>query len=198
MRPIEIIDNFLKTKELEFSNLSIDNFIGYKILPENLLNVLKFLKENKELRFTILTDLFSADFPERDKRFEVVYSLLSLKLNRRILLKIEVAEDEPVNSLTSIYSAACWYEREIFDMFGIEFKDARDLRRILTDYGFKGHPLRKDFPLTGHVQVRYDETLEKVIYEPVLLDQEFRNFDFTSPWHGPGENILPGDEKATK
>ena len=198
MQPIEIIDNFLKIEKLEFSNLSIDNFIGYKILPENLLNVLKFLKENKELRFTILTDLFAADFPERDKRFEVVYSLLSLKLNTRILLKIEVAEDEPVNSLTSIYSAACWYEREIFDMFGIEFKDAPDLRRILTDYGFKGHPLRKDFPLTGHVQVRYDETLEKVIYEPVLLDQEFRNFDFTSPWHGPGENILPGDEKATK
>lgn len=198
MPPIEIIDNFFKIEKLESSKLSIDNFIGYKILPENLLNVLKFLKENKELRFTILTDLFAADFPERDKRFEVVYSLLSLKLNTRILLKIEVAEDEPVNSLTSIYSAACWYEREIFDMFGIEFKDSPDLRRILTDYGFKGHPLRKDFPLTGHVQVRYDETLEKVIYETVLLEQEFRNFDFTSPWHGPEKNILPGDEKATK
>ena len=198
MQPIEIIDNFLKIEKLDISKLSIDNFIGYKILPENLLNVVKFLKENKELRFTVLTDLFAADFPERDKRFEVVYSLLSLKLNKRVLLKIEVAEDESLNSITSIYSAACWYEREIFDMFGIEFKDSPDLRRILTDYGFKGHPLRKDFPLTGHVQVRYDETLEKVIYEPVLLDQEFRNFDFTSPWHGPGENILPGDEKATK
>jgi NADH-quinone oxidoreductase subunit C len=160
--------------------------------------VLEFLKHHKELRFTVLTDLFAADFPERDKRFEVVYSLLSLKLNKRVLLKIDVAEDDPVHSITSIYSAACWYEREIFDMFGIEFKDAPDLRRILTDYGFKGHPLRKDFPLTGHVQVRYDETLEKVIYEPVLLEQEFRNFDFTSPWHGSRENILPGDEKATK
>ena len=198
MQPIEIIDNFLKIEKLDISKLSIDNFIGYKILPENLLNVVKFLKENKELRFTVLTDLFAADFPERDKRFEVVYSLLSLKLNKRVLLKIEVAEDESLNSITSIYSAACWYEREIFDMFGIEFKGAPDLRRILTDYGFKGHPLRKDFPLTGHVQVRYDETLEKVIYEPVSLEQEFRNFDFTSPWHGPEKNILPGDEKATK
>jgi NADH-quinone oxidoreductase subunit C len=179
MQPIEIIDNFLKTEKLEFSKFSIGNFIGYKILPENLINVLEFLKHHKELRFTVLTDLFAADFPERDKRFDV-------------------AEDDPVHSITSIYSAACWYEREIFDMFGIEFKDAPDLRRILTDYGFKGHPLRKDFPLTGHVQVRYDETLEKVIYEPVLLEQEFRNFDFTSPWHGSRENILPGDEKATK
>ena len=127
-----------------------------------------------------------------------MYSLLSLKLNNRILLKIEVLEDEPVSSVTSLFSAACWYEREAFDMFGIIFDGSHDMRRILTDYGFKGHPLRKDFPLTGHVQVEYDEDLEQVVYEPVVLEQEFRNFDFVSPWKGPGEYALPGDEKATK
>lgn len=198
MEFVGIIDEFLKVKSLKSSKLSVDGFVGYKILSQDLVPLIQSLKENKELRFTILTDLFAADFPERKQRFEVVYSLLSLKLNKRILLKIEVAEDEAVDSLTSVYNAACWYEREIFDMFGIDFTNSPDLRRILTDYGFKGHPLRKDFPLTGHVQVKYDEKLEKVIYEPVLLEQEFRNFDFVSPWQGSSGYILPGDEKATK
>ncbi len=198
MEILDIIDNFLKTKGIEPSKFSINGLFGYKILPQDLLQCTEFLKEDPELRFTILTDLFTADFPEREKRFEVVYNLLSLKLNKRILLKLDVAEGEFVESLTPVYNSAGWYEREIFDMFGIRFSNSPDLRRILTDYGFKGHPLRKDFPLTGHVQVKYDEKLEKVVHEPVLLEQEFRNFDFTSPWEGPEKPVLPGDEKAKK
>jgi len=153
------------------------------------------LRDDKTLRFTILTDLFAADFPDRSERFEVVYNLLSLKLNKRLVIKIHTKESAP--SVASLFSTATWYEREAFDMFGIIFDGCPDMRRILTDYGFVGHPLRKDFPVTGHVQVRYDETLEKVIYEPVILDQEFRNFDFVSPWKG-SEYVLPGDEKATQ
>ena len=129
-------------------------------------------------------------------RFEVVYSFLSLKLNKRLLFKIESGEEHQIPSVVSLYSAACWYEREAFDMFGISFDGCPDMRRILTDYGFKGHPLRKAFPITGHLQVKYDKKLEKVIYEPVLLEQEFRNFDFASPWQGPRGYKLPGDEKA--
>lgn len=195
---VGVVDNFLKKKKIAHIKFDVDNIVGYRILSRDLMIFLDFLKHDKELRFTILTDLFAADFPERKQRFEVVYSLLSLKLNKRLLLKTDAGEDESISSATSIYSAACWYEREIFDMFGVTFENSPDLRRILTDYGFKGHPLRKDFPVTGHVQVRYDEALEKVIYEPVVLEQEFRNFDFASPWRGPGEYVLPGDEKATK
>ena len=198
MNFVNIIDDFLKKEKLVSSKLLVDGLAGYKISSQDIILLVQFLKEDQGLRFAILTDLFAADFPDRKNRFEVVYSLLSLQLNERVLLKIELSEDELVDSLTLVYSAACWYEREIFDMFGIKFKNSPDLRRILTDYGFKGHPLRKDFPLTGHVQVVYDEKLAKVIYEPVLLEQEFRNFDFVSPWQGPGEYVLPGDEKATK
>lgn len=198
MEFINIIDNFLDEKKIVSTKLLITNFTSYKILPKEILVFVRFLKQNKNLRFATLTDLFAADFPKREKRFEVVCSLLSFQLNERILLKVELAENEILDSLTSIYSASCWYEREIFDMFGIEFKNSPDLRRILTDYGFKGHPLRKDFPLSGHVEVKYDKKLEKVIYEPVTLKQEFRDFDFISPWNGPEDYILPGDEKATK
>lgn len=190
------INNFIEKKKIDCLHFNLDCFTGYKVAQKDLIVFIHFLQSNKDLRFTILTDLFAADFPERQKRFEIVYNLLSLKLNKRILVKIEVDEEESLPSLTCIYPAACWYEREVFDMFGVIFNDTHDLRRILTDYGFKGHPLRKDFPVTGHVQVKYDETLEKVIYEPVELEQEFRNFDFVSPWQGPGEYVLPGDEKA--
>ena len=191
-----IIDEFAKDNDLDIIPISIDGFTAYKVASDNLLSVLKFVKENTKLRFTILTDLFAADFPSKPNRFEVVYSLLSLKLNKRLLFKIESDEKHQAPSVVSLYSAACWYEREAFDMFGISFDGCPDMRRILTDYGFTGHPLRKDFPVTGHLQVKYDEKLEKVIYEPVLLEQEFRNFDFTSPWKGPGEYKLPGDEKT--
>lgn len=195
---IKIIDDFIQKEKINISKLSIGHFLSYKILNNNdISKLLSFLKTDNNLRFTILTDLFAADFPERASRFEVVYNLLSLKLNLRILIKIECAEDENVQSIYDIFSAAVWYEREVYDMFGITFKDSPDMRRILTDYGFKGHPLRKDFPLTGYVQVKYDNQLQRVIYEPVKLEQEFRNFDFSSPWQG-SDYVLPGDEKATK
>jgi NADH-quinone oxidoreductase subunit C len=193
-----IIDEFAKTNNLNIVPLQIDGFVAYKTSGDSLASLLKFVKESKDLRFTVLTDLFAADFPSRSNRFEVVYSLLSLKLNKRLLFKIELDEGQLASSIAHLYSAACWYEREAFDMFGIEFDGCPDPRRILTDYGFVGHPLRKDFPVTGHVQVKYDEALEQVVYEPVLLEQEFRNFDFSSPWQGPVKYKLPGDEKATK
>ncbi|MDG1436467.1 MAG: NADH-quinone oxidoreductase subunit C [Rickettsiaceae bacterium] len=199
MKFSEIIDQFAQDSKINLISLSVEGFDqSYKVSGKDLTPILKFVKDNKDLRFTILTDLFAADFPSRPNRFEVVYSLLSLKLNKRILFKIELEEDANATSVVSLYSAACWYEREAFDMFGIIFDECPDMRRILTDYGFVGHPLRKDFPLTGHLQVKYDEALEKVVYEPVLLEQEFRNFDFSSPWQGPGEYKLPGDEKAEK
>jgi len=193
-----IINKFAKDNKFQLIPISVNGFTAYRIGKGNILSVLQFVKEHEALRFTILTDLFGADFPERLERFEVVYSLLSLKLNKRLLFKINLEENQSTPSIAAIFSAACWYEREAFDMYGIEFEGCPDMRRILTDYGFVGHPLRKDFPLTGHVQVRYDEKLEKVIYEPVSLEQEFRNFDFSSPWQGKEGQKLPGDEKATK
>ncbi len=171
--------------------------IDLKLEKGKLLTILEALKSSEYLRFTILTDLFAADFPERKERFEVVYNLLSLKLNMRVIIKVSVSDGSPLPSAHSIFSAATWYEREVYDMFGVEFEGSIDPRRILTDYGFVGHPLRKDFPVTGHLQVRYDAALEKVIYEPVSLQQEFRDFDFLSPWGGPSD-LLPGDEKASE
>lgn len=194
----QTIEKFAKSRKIDLTELVIDGFVGYKIDSRNLITILDYIKEDDALRFTILTDLFGADFPENDERFEIVYSLLSLKLNKRLILKVTVDENNKIPSIVSVFNAACWYEREIFDMFGVEFDGNPDLRRILTDYGFVGHPLRKDFPVTGHVQVKYDPKLEKVVYESVLLEQEFRNFDFSSPWNGPGNVVLPGDEKATK
>ena len=192
------IKSFAKEKKITLTSIDIGGFdAAYNIAQKDLMPILKFVREDDELRFAILTDLFAADFPARLDRFEVVYSLLSLKLNQRILFKITAKEDQNLESITDIYPAACWYEREIFDMFGVMFDNSPDMRRILTDYGFEGHPLRKDFPLSGHLQVRYDEKLEQVIYEPVKLDQEFRNFDFASPWKG-NDLMLPGDEKAIK
>lgn len=192
------IKEFGESKKLEILEIASKDFIAYWTTPKSLKQLLSFVTKNEDLRFTILTDLFGADFPSRKDRFEVVYSLLSMQLNKRLLIKVNVEENESIPSVTDIFSAACWYEREVFDMYGVNFTGSPDLRRILTDYGFKGHPLRKDFPLTGHVEMRYDEKLQKVIYEPVTLDQEFRNFDFASPWQGPGRYNLPGDEKATK
>lgn len=157
--------------------------------------VLRFLHDDPRCQFINFTDLCGADYPEREKRFDVVYHLLSPKLNHRIRVKIQCDDRVPVPSTISVFPAANWYEREAYDLYGMLFTGHPDLRRILTDYGFDGHPLRKDFPLTGFVEVRYDDEQKRVVYEPVKLNQEFRNFDFLSPWEGT-EYVLPGDEKA--
>lgn len=153
-----------------------------------------FLRTDPTCRFTTLIDISAVDWPQRERRFDLVYHLLSMHLNQRIRVKAEVGEDEIVPSVVGEFPAADWYERETFDMYGILFAGHPDLRRILTDYGFRGHPLRKDFPTTGYVEVRYDEEQKRVVYEPVKLVQEYRQFDFMSPWEG-AEYILPGDEK---
>ena len=161
----------------------------------DILEVLRFLHDDSRCRFVSFTDLCGVDYPERAERFDVVYHLLSPTQNLRIRVKLTTDEDTPVPSVTEIYPGAEWFEREAYDMYGILFSDHPDLRRILTDYGFDGHPLRKDFPLSGFVEVRYDEERKRVIYEPVKLAQEFRNFDYLSPWEGT-DYVLPGDEKA--
>ena len=156
-----------------------------------------FLKKDNELSFKILLDLFGIDMlTKEEKRFEIVYNLLSLKQNRRIIIKIQLEDGQYAPTLVPIFANANWYEREAFDMYGIFFEDHPDLRRILTDYNFDGHPLRKDFPLSGFKQVTYDKTEKRVVYEPVKLEQEYRNFDFESPWKGIQSVMLPGDEKA--
>ena len=157
-----------------------------------------FLKTDAKCAFSQLVDICGADYPDRAERFDVVYNFLSLKLNQRLRLNVRVGEDAPVDTVTDIYSAAGWFEREVFDLYGVTFTGHPDLRRILTDYGFEGHPLRKDFPLTGFVELRYDETQKRIVSEPVQLPQDFRNFDFTSPWEGMTTMQLPGDEKARK
>jgi NADH-quinone oxidoreductase subunit C len=157
--------------------------------------LLAFLRDDPKCLFKVLVDICGVDYPERPERFDVVYNLLSVKLDQRIRVKAMADETSPVPSVTGLFSAAGWYEREAWDLYGIYFADHPDLRRILTDYGFEGHPLRKDFPLTGYVELRYDEEQKRVVYEPVKLKQEFRSFDFTSPWEGMA-HVLPGDEKA--
>jgi NADH-quinone oxidoreductase subunit C len=160
-----------------------------------ILPLLTFLRDDPDCRFTLLIDITAVDYPTREHRFDVVYHLLSMEKNRRIRVKVETDEDTAVPSAVGIFSAANWYERETFDMYGVLFSGHPDLRRILTDYGFTGYPLRKDFPMTGYVEVRYDADQKRVVYEPVKLTQEFRSFDFLSPWEGT-EYVLPGDEKA--
>ncbi len=158
--------------------------------------ILNFLRDDKECKFEQLMDITAADFPDRPARFEVVYNFLSVKQNQRIRLKLNVKDDELVPSASAVFKGAVWFEREVWDMYGIPFEGNEDLRRILTDYGFQGHPLRKDFPLTGYVELRYDEELKRVVYEPVKLNQDFRSFDTLSPWEGMTDMQLPGDEKA--
>ena len=164
---------------------------------EHIGDVLDFLKRDENSKFSQLQTITAADYPENEKRFEVVYCLLSLKFNRRAIVKIKVEEDAAVETVTNIYNSAGWYEREIWDMYGIKFNNHPDLRRILTDYGFEGHPLRKDFPLTGYYEVRYDEELKKVVYEDVNLNQEFRNFDYLSPWEGAKYTFEEEEKKET-
>ena len=170
--------------------------LSVSIEPRDLIEVATFLRDDQRCQFVSIIDICGADYPSRAKRFDVVYHLLSPKQNLRVRLKVQADEETLVPSLTSVYPGADWYERETYDLYGVLFSGHPDLRRILTDYGFEGHPLRKDFPLTGFVEVRYDDEAKRVIYEPVELKQEFRNFDFRSPWEGILH--LPGDEKAYK
>ena len=160
------------------------NHICINIENENLLEVVLFLKNNNQTKFKQLIDITAVDYPQNERRFKLVYLFLSHEFNSRIIVDFFINENEIVTSLTSVFPSSNWMEREVFDMYGVKFKDHPDLRRILTDYGFKGHPLRKDFPLTGHNEVRYSEDDKKVIYEPVKLEQNYRNFDYESPWEG--------------
>ena len=177
--PIEISDDF--------------NQLQISISTNQILDVVDFIKNDEACEFRQITDIAGVDFPERTKRFDVIYHFLSFKNNIRLRIKITISEDETISSITSIFPAANWFEREAFDMYGIQFKDHPDLRRILTDYGFEGYPLRKDFPLSGNVEIRYDEIDKKIIHEPVNLQQDFRSFDIQSPWEGT--NYLKEDKK---
>ena len=165
------------------------------VAPSDIVEALTFLKRDVQCQFISFIDVSGADYPFRDRRFDVVYHLLSPRQNQRIRVKVKTDEDTPVPSVTSVFPGADWFERETYDLYGVLFTGHPDLRRLLTDYGFEGHPLRKDFPLTGFVEVRYDNEVNRVVYEPVELRQEFRNFDFLSPWEGT-DYVLPGDEKA--
>ena len=186
MENLESLEKAINS-ELTTKILSSDikhNQINICIEDNNLIEVVIFLKTHSSTKFKQLIDITAVDYPERDERFKMVYLLLSHEKNSRIKIEFNIKEGEILSSLTSIFPSANWMEREVFDMYGVEFKDHPDLRRILTDYGFKGHPLRKDFPLTGHNEVRYSEEDKKVIYEPVKLEQNYRNFDYESPWEG--------------
>ena len=178
----KIINSELTTK-INSSKI-VHNQLDISIDQEDLLDVITFLKTNKNTKFRQLIDITAVDYPENSKRFKLVYLLLSHDFNNRIKINYSVSENEIINSIVKIFPSANWMEREVFDMYGVKFKDHPDLRRILTDYNFKGHPLRKDFPLTGHNEVRYSEEDKKVIYEPVKLEQNYRDFDFESPWEG--------------
>jgi NADH-quinone oxidoreductase subunit C len=166
-----------------------------EIAPVALVDFVDWLKSDPTCKFSTLVDITAVDHPERERRFDVVWHFLSMYQNHRVRVKCAIREDDMLASITAVHPGAGWYEREVYDMFGILFTGHSDLRRILTDYGFRGHPLRKDFPTTGYTEVRYDEELKRVVYEPVKLVQEYRQFDFMSPWEG-ADYVLPGDEKA--
>jgi len=181
----------ITSKAIRIGELTVETTI------DKIIGLLTFLRDDPKCLFKQLVDICGADYPQRTKRFDVVYHLLSLRHNKRVRVKVMTDENTPVPSASAIFPAAPWFERETWDLYGVWFADHPDLRRILTDYGFDGHPLRKDFPTTGYVEVRYDEAAKRVVYEPVKLTQEFRRFDFLSPWEGVRQ-ALPGDEKATK
>jgi len=183
------IDSDIRAWRVEHGDLMVD------ARADRIVHVLRFLRDDPLSKFIVLIDLCGVDYPERSKRFDVVYHLLSMHNNTRIRVKARIGEDQTIPTVTGVYPCADWFEREAFDMYGIVFSGHPDLRRILTDYGFEGYPLRKDFPLTGHVEVRYDDEQKRVVYEPVKLTQEFRNFDYLSPWEG-AQYVLPGDEKV--
>lgn len=189
---LEKIKNIIADKIISIS----EDVYTITILTTSL-HAKEIVKSLKEVKFNLLTDLSAVDHPERAERFEVIYNLLNIFDNKRIIIKFSIADGEKIESIADLFNAAIWYEREVWDMFGIKFNNNPDLRRILTDYGFEGHPLRKDFPLTGFKEVHYDVEQKKVVYAPVKLAQDYRSFDFLSPWEGPNY-ILPGDEKAEK
>jgi len=176
--------------DIAYGELTVD------VAPANIKAFVEFLKSDATCKFSTLVDITAVDYPERAKRFDVIYHFLSMYQNHRIRLRVSIREEDVVPSIVDVHPSANWFEREVFDMFGIIFSGHPDLRRILTDYGFRGHPLRKDFPTTGYTEVRYDEELKRVVYEPVKLVQEYRQFDFMSPWEG-ANYILPGDEKGS-
>jgi NADH-quinone oxidoreductase subunit C len=185
----EMQPQLVESSEIEYGELTLTT------APENVIALLTFLRDDVQCGFISMIDICGVDWPAREKRFDVVYHLLSPRQNLRIRVKLMLAEDESVPTATSVYLGAEWFEREAWDLYGIPFAGHSDMRRLLTDYGFEGHPLRKDFPTTGFAEVRYDDNLKRVVYEPVQLRQEFRNFDFLSPWEGT-DYVLPGDEKA--
>ena len=186
---VRALDPDLSAFRIEHGQLIVDARRGA------ILRIATFLRDDANCQFQQLVDILGVDYPEREERFEVVYQFLSLRHNQRVRVKVTTDEDTPVPSVAGLYPSAVWYEREVWDMYGVFFADNPDLRRILTDYGFEGHPLRKDFPLTGYVELRYDDEQKRVVYEPVALTQDFRTFDFLSPWDGMTRQ-LPGDEKA--
>ena len=177
-------ETIIKNYDRRLDFYSNNEYLGVLVDSNKVFTLINFLKKHKSLSFNQLIDITAIDYPSRENRFDIIYILLSLSLNKRIVVKTLIFEDNNIDSITSIYKSANWYERECYDLFGINFNNHPDLRRIMTDYNFEGHPLRKDFPLTGHTEVRYSEEKKKVISEPVKLDQEYRNFDFESPWEG--------------
>ena len=195
--PLDLVEEAVSGEfkaDLESINRDYDE-LTISIKRHSIIPVLRFLHDDNRTQFISIIDICGVDYPGRPDRFDVVYHLLSPKLNCRVRVKLQANEREPIQSATSVYPGADWFEREAYDMYGILFKGHPDLRRLLTDYGFDGYPLRKDFPLTGYVEVRYDDEKKRVVYEPVELRQEFRDFDYESPWEGT-EYVLPGDEKA--
>ena len=185
----EHLGDILVSREVRLNELILT------VRKDGIVRALTFLRDDSTVDCKMLVDVCGVDYPSREERFEVVYNLLSLRQNHRVRVKITTDEDTPVPSVAEVFSSANWFEREVWDLYGVFFADHPDLRRILTDYGFEGHPLRKDFPMTGHVEVRYDDEDKRVVYEPVRLPQEFRSFDFLSPWE-VAERQLPGDEKV--
>ncbi|MAI05686.1 MAG: NADH-quinone oxidoreductase subunit C [Alphaproteobacteria bacterium TMED87] len=186
----DIIDSLINNNELDI------------LVQKNAIKpIVKFLRNDSNSLFTQLIDIFAVDYPEKQKRFQIIYRLLSMTHNQRLLVRVDLSDGESIESISEIFSNSNWFEREVWDMYGVLFSGHPDLRRILTDYGFEGHPQRKDFPLTGYLELRYDETEKRVVYDKVKLDQQFRNFDFLSPWegaeHAHNQVTLPGDEKAS-
>ena len=198
------MDKFKNTKKIISDNFNQninfynnDKYLGLNVNKSELCSIIKFLKDNEHLLFDQLIDITAIDYPSRELRFDIIYILISLTLNQRIILKSPVNENDNLDTVSHIFRSANWYERECYDLFGIKFLNHPDLRRIMTDYNFEGHPLRKDFPLTGHNEVSYSEKEKKIVYEKVKLSQEYRSFDYASPWEGL-ENQLIGDEKSKK